>query len=234
MRHKLVIFALFIVSLVQAQKENFSDKSISFLIHSRRVQSKEIADSIRQKEKESFNKFKKNLEKTGDTINVNTETIPSYASFDVRSVKYFRINPKEYIEFEIRDKNAPILHKNNFTNIVKITRDSLIMSFFSIDNFKVYDFTVEKGYNDFSNFKLTKKDLNDRKVIAEFDCYKVIMESDLKILEMYVSEQIDLNYHPIINDLKILKLYYPLYIKVMSKKLPQYIFSEYNFVRDNY
>lgn len=159
MRHKLVTLALFIVSFVQAQEENFSDKSISFLIHSRRVQSQEIADSIRQKEKESFNKFKKNLKETRDrdTINVNTETIPSYASFDVRSVKYFRINPKEYIEFEIRDKNAPILHKNNFTNIVKITRDSLIMSFFSIDNFKVYDFTVEKGYNDFSNFKLIKK-----------------------------------------------------------------------------
>jgi hypothetical protein len=217
-----------------SQKENFKDKSASFFIHIHQYFNEKVADSLSDVMNKNFQEFKSQVESKNDSLPQIIE-IPRVAYFDFKNVKYFRINPTEYIEFEIISKNDSIISEKNISNISMISRDSLLMTIFQIDKFKTYDYKFQKPYRDFSSFKLAKIDKENIKEIGGFSCYEVVLESENRKFKMFVTDEIKLNYHPVINDINILKNYYPLYIKVTDKNYPEDVkFTEYRFIRGEY
>ena len=51
------------------------------------------------------------------------------------------------------------------------------------------------------------------------------------MIELYVTEEINLNYHPNFNYKEILMKYYPLYLKLYHKDFPDDRFDEYKFYK---
>lgn len=214
------------------QEESFKDKSITFFIKSRSYFSKQLADSINNKSPKTITLEPINLK---DTNVVILNDLPSVAHYDSKSIKYFRINPKNYVFFEVRNIQDSIINEGNFTNISMISRDSLKQSVFRIDDFKMLDYRFNVTIKDFSkSFILTNTNKENQRKIAGYNCYEVILENDSKILQLFVTNEIKLNYHPQINDREILKKYYPLSIKIMNKKYPKRSFTESIFYRGLY
>jgi hypothetical protein len=228
----LILITLLNIYDLNSQKQSFSEKGITFFIKSHYYFNKELADSLN-------NKFQNDLKlfsiKTKDSSTSTMKNTLEIADYDRRSIKYFRINPKSYIYFTIRNLKDSIMNENNFTNITKIDRDSLTLDIFNIRDYKHLNLNYRERYKDYGkNFKLVKTNFNYKKVIAGFNCYEVIFESEVRILQMFVTEDIKLNYHPEINDKEILKNYYPLYIKMMRKKYPKRNYTESVFYKGLY
>lgn len=228
----LILITLLKIYNTNAQKKSFSEKGITFFVKSRSYFSKQLADSLNGKLEKKIELKSVNPK---DTTTVIFDDILEIADYDRRSIKYFRVNPKNYIYFTVRNLKDSLINENNLTNITKIDRDSLNIDVFNIKNFKILDLNFKERYKDYGkNFKLIKTNLNNKKVIAGFNCYEVLFESETRILQMFVTEDIKLNYHPEINDKEILKNYYPLYIKMMKKKYPKRSYTESVFYKGLY
>jgi len=134
---------------------------------------------------------------------------------------------------------------DRITNFHLKKSDSLWTSYKTIEGDIIGDYTVIND-KDKTYFKLSKKDSitkyggglfnyleekninikeyrNDKKNINDFNCFKVVLrisnQSDPEgneTYEMYVTESIDLKYHPIIRYKSILNNYYPMEIKISS------------------
>jgi hypothetical protein len=228
----LLLFFVLTINNLNAQNESFQEKGITFFIKSKSYFSKKLADSLNNKAPKSIKIKSLN---PNDTASVVFDDLLKIAHYDRSSIKYFRVNPKNYIYFKVRNLNDSIINESNFTNISKISRDSLKLSIFKIENFKELEYQFQERYKDFSkNFKLVKTNIENIKIIAGFNCYEVIFKSKERILQMYVTTEIKLNYHPEINDEKIIKKYYPLYIKIMSKRYPKRSYTESTFYKGLY
>ena len=90
-----------------------------------------------------------------------------------------------------------------------------------------------KTYADFNTFKLLKENREIKKRIAGYDCFQILLENikNKMIIELYVTEEIKLNYHPNFNYKEILDKYYPLNIKVYNKDFPNDRYDEYSFYK---
>lgn len=232
-RNNIILLTLFAIVLhsisANAQKQSFTENGVTFFVKSRSYFSKQLADSLNKVSKKKIELKSLNPK---DTNVVVFDNILDIADYDIRSLKYFRINPKNYVYFVIKNLKDSITNDSYFTNIVKIDRDSLSNTIFNINEFTFSDFSYKEKYKNFNkDFKLVKTNNNKKKLIAGFNCYEVIFESESRILQMYVTEEIKLNYHPEINDEEILKKYYPLYIKMMSKEYPNHSFNESYFFK---
>jgi hypothetical protein len=104
-----------------------------------------------------------------------------------------------------------------------IEKNSGILNFYNKSksvNYKKYDLFAENY-----EYKIIKN-RKDRKKIKGFDCYKLTLikkdkESDLEntIYEMYVTEQIELPIHSVINLSKYFPNNFPMEIKIWEEKL---------------
>jgi hypothetical protein len=223
---KIIILSLLMITTVSiAQKETYTDKSALFVINQKYYISKKLVDSLNKSRTITLKSV------TGEEDDVSID-LPKTASGS-ESIKYFIVNPDEFIEFAISDRLNPKFSNVGLSNTIKISRDSLKISVFNIFSFKISDYNYKERYKDFSNFKLKKINRNIKKEFCGFECYKVILESDNKILEMFVTENILLNYHPVLNDINILKKYFPLYLKFIDKRFPKDKYSEYTFYLDS-
>lgn len=215
-----------------AQEESFKDKGTTFFIKTRSYFSKQLADSLNNTRSKSVTLEPVN---PNDTSVVILDNVFEIAHYDRKKFTYFRINPKEYIYFNLRDLNDSIIYENNFTNISKVSRESLKQEIFQINNFKLLDYKFDAHTKEFSkNFKLVNLNEKNIRKIAGYNCYEVIFESETRILQLFVTKEIKLNYHPELNDPEILKKYYPLYIKIMSKQYPKRSFTESIFYEGLY
>lgn len=231
-KNNLIVFSLLFLFLssnlheVFGQKQSFKDKGITFMIHSRGYFSKKLADSLDIQSKKFYREFLLKTGKHKDSIEKEVDNFLRTAYYDSRSVKLFRVNPTEYIEMNIRNVNDSIFTEQNFTNITKISRDSLKISFFFIKEFKVSDTKFTKKPQSFSSYKFVSENKKKTKEIAGYTCYEVILESEFKRLVLYVTEEISLNYHPIINDPSIFRKYYPLLVRQEDKRFPKRSYKE--------
>ncbi|MDH7444520.1 hypothetical protein [Aquimarina sp. 2201CG14-23] len=120
--------------------------------------------------------------------------------------------------------------RNNSISFLKV-QDSAIYTFRKKDSIVLSEKKISK--NSFKNrlkwLIINSKEIKeDRKTIEGFDCYKVYIQqaeadSDMPltfsftILEMYVTEEIQSEVHPIIDNKDILSMYYPLEIKKVQQ-----------------
>ena len=211
---------------IQSQNNSFKKKGITFIIKSQHYFNKSLADSLNSNRE----KIRIKSLNPGDSTKVFFEETPLIGSYNEENLKYFRINPNEYIIFLIKRINDSIINRKNFSSIIKISRDSLIKSYFNLNQYKIQSLGFKEKYrNIISSYQIKHQINEERRSIAGFDCFKLVFENKNKIITMYVTDKISLNYHPIFNDLNVLKKYYPLYIKIVNKKYPKRVFDEYIF-----
>lgn len=144
------------------------------------------------------------------------------------------LSPKMLLDIPEKEINIEILNDSiwryttqegkMFGDYLMIQKNSGVLNYYDKSksvNYKKYDlFATNNEYEVIENRK-------DRKEIKEFDCYKLTLikkepESDLgnTIYEMYVTNQIDLPIHAVINLGKLVQNSFPMEIRVSEENLP--------------
>lgn len=217
-----------------SQNESFKDIIGRFIIKERRLVSKTYAD-IMNKSNDSL--------PIGEWTSVATEKIdstlppppplPNVLAYDFKRYVNFIVKPNYYIQYSVYDN---VFDSDELSSgplrIFKINREDLLVELFSTFNFEKRNGAI---YNTkFCDYQIFEEDKSMVRNISGYDCFKVILKNSEKpehILELYVTEKIKLNYHPIINCESIFKNYFPLYIKEFHKDYPDDFFEEFYFMK---
>lgn len=117
--------------------------------------------------------------------------------------KHLNINttPKQYIIYDSNfiDFESDTLY-NAVLNILRIKRVD-----HSVTNFNLYNFSLrtEKLYpSKYCDYDIITEDEGDIKILAGCSCFKVTLKNELQpdlSIDLYVTTDIVLDYHPIIN-----------------------------------
>ncbi|AXT18471.1 hypothetical protein D7030_07540 [Flavobacteriaceae bacterium AU392] len=232
MKKIILIFTLLIIIKGFSQEKSFTDTMINFVIKERQLVSKNYTDEIN-----NLNSKLPRGQWEGEKLNIDAPPpLPHEVSFDFKRFIHFTITPQHYIQYNIVNNvfENDTLYGPATTEIKKINREDL-----SVSEFIPLWFTTRtsKLYKmDACNYNIITEFRNIKKNISGYNCFKVILESETNpydLLELYVTEDINLNYNPVINCKEILTKYYPLYLKKYRKKYPDDNFREYTFVKSN-
>ncbi|WP_067147703.1 hypothetical protein [Pseudotamlana agarivorans] len=140
---------------------------------------------------------------------------------------HFFVKPEFYTQYTVKcDVGREINH------ILKVDKETLLAS-----NFEPYSFEVVENKWNFNRhteeeFEILEYYKNDIKTICGFECYRVkirVKGAAKGLVEMYVTEEIDLNYNPAFTNRYLLDLFYPLYVKKYSENHPNDVYKEYIF-----
>ncbi|MBT8180278.1 MAG: hypothetical protein KJO53_01685, partial [Eudoraea sp.] len=225
----VILYSLGLAQLANAQEPlKYTNLSVHFIIKDHWVITQKYADSIAKRESEFFDRLIKSDAKT------IPPQPPSVAVFNRRQTTHLLIKPEHFIFYSIRNefaKDSTII--TDVSDIYKIDRINKKMSRFYPDSFEFY--TDEKdfgagyfGYKDDNRFQLIEENKNKRREICGFDCYQVIVRdtNTNRPVEMYVTEEIILEYHPVFNVKKYLARYYPLYLRFYDPEFPNDYYRE--------
>ncbi len=122
----------------------------------------------------------------------NQDTIKMYYSIDGKINKRFFINR---ISYEVKDENNEYFEfdKNEIIKLTEYKNETKL-----INNYKcfkvIYSFNTKENSFDFNNFSMNNR-------------------------ELWVTEEIRCNYHPVINEIEILDKYYPLEVIEYSNEI---------------
>lgn len=218
---RLFCFSFFLcftlLSVSSQEKETFKDKYQHFLIKVTDVQTQKFADRNNGKEKAEKPSW--------------VPELPPDAVFEREYEIKFLIKPEDYFQHTIRiidDEES--LSRVQLVNVLKVNRESLIGAIFSPFSFSISekrDFNRHKK----DEYQIIEIDKDATKEICEFDCYKVIAKKRSRMVEMYVTESIDLNYNPAFTNPHLLKQFYPLYVKEYLDAYPNDVYKEYVFYK---
>jgi hypothetical protein len=234
--NKLILSAIFILTFSSSfsQEESFTNGYARFIIKERRLTSKVFADAV-NKTKDSLPRGNWLPETTGKTNSVlpPPPAAPDVAVIDFKRFKHFIINPEYFIQFNTS--------YNTFDNetlsseprkIIRIKRNDL-----SVETFNTLNFTKREGklYRmNICDYSIKEEFRAIKKTISGYSCFKVVLNHMVNtdyLIELYVTEDIKLNYHPIINCKEVINDYFPLYIKEYHRDYPDDKFNEYRFVK---
>ena len=134
------------------------------------------------------------------------------------------------IHLEIKNDSIwrnTVLNGKLHSDYILLEKDNGVLKYFDKSksiNYKTVDLFVEKSVF------LATEDRKDRKKIRGFDCHKLTFistEHDSNfgntVYEMYVTEEIDLPVHAILNFGKFVPKSFPLQVRIWSQKLPELI-----------
>jgi len=159
---------------------------------------KEITDSINTKAEYL------NIEKLSDK-----EIDEFYKEFeDTNIAEYYIIKPMNQNIIEYCHKSYDKVMNVWYNNCDEIDLKKNISKNLNINTTKKLEYLNPTNLKIIENTKITKK-------ISDFDCFKVILtyedeKNNTTKYEMWVTKQIKLLYHPIINIKQVLENYYPL------------------------
>ena len=228
-RTLVILFALGFVQLTEAQEPlKYNNSSAHFIIKDHWVMTQRFADSINFRENESHLR----------RVEANNMPVPPpppmAAAFDYKYSEHFLVQPEVFIFYKFPDefKNDSIV-SSGISSIYRIDRINNKMSVFNPRSFETYDDRRVFDYKDDNRFKLVEENRNQRRQICGFDCYQVIVRdtNTNRLVELYVTEELLLEYHPVFNVKKYLTKYYPLYIKFYDPEFPNDYFREYKFFK---
>lgn len=140
---------------------------------------------------------------------------------------HFFVKPNLYTQYTANCDNGREIY-----NILKVDRETLLGT-----NFEPYFFELRENRWDFNKhtedeFEILEYFKDDRKTICGFECYKIKIQTKgvaKRTIEMYVTEQIELNYNPAFTNLHLLNKFYPLYIKEYLENYPNDVYKEFVF-----
>ncbi len=226
----LTIALLTNLTLFGQQKEEFKKILGHFVIKVHSVSTQKFSDNIETIDSNTERKWDGNA----SSLIPPPPPPPVPAVFDTKSrAIHFIIMPKHYTKYAVEnDFENDSTTTNGVSEIQKIDRENLKVTRFIPLRFETYE-GHKKTYSDFTKYKLLEENKKIRKNIAGYDCFQIILDNiqNNMMVEMYVTEQINLNYHPIFNYREILTNYYPLYIKIYNKDFPNDSFDEYKFFK---
>ncbi|MDO5981361.1 hypothetical protein [Flavivirga spongiicola] len=234
MSKRQLIFVIVIVYITTnsfGQKNSFTNTLVHFVIKERNYVSKEYANSVNNE-----NGKRTNDEWEGDLLAFYppTPSLPKEVPSDFKRFIHFTITPKHYIEYRIVDNifENDTLHSPATIKIVKLDRKDLTVTefiplWFEMRKRKLYKMEI-CNYNTITEYRKIRKNM------CGYDCFKITLEDKFNsdyLIELYVTEDIRLNYHPIVNCEKIFSKYFPLYVKEYKKEYPNDYFREFSFVK---
>ncbi len=158
---------------------------------------------------------------------------PPPAVFDRKRNTHFIVEPEQYIFYSIVDEfsNDSIL-RPGISNIYRINGESQKLQEFNANSFEMWE-EYNLPYKSDELYQLLEENKNVRKEICGYDCYQVLLKNTLtqRPVELYVTEEIQLEYHPVLNVKKYLSKYYPLYIRYYNADFPEDEYREYRFYK---
>ena len=198
-----------------------------FVISDHWVQSQKFADSRTMDEvdvAEHYKNFKDDP---------NPPPVPPPPSvFDLRSNIHFIIRENSFIHYSIPNEfvNDSLVARGIY-NIYKVDRKSLTIDEFSPNFFRLMEDTKPLFYRD-QYLEIAEENYDNRKNILGYDCFQVILKENTGYLtELYVTEDLILEFHPVVNAKIILSKYYPLYIRRFDPRFPTDNYREYKFIK---
>lgn len=241
MKKNILLLIIFFLNLklFGQKKEEFKEIYGHFLIKKHSVQTQKYADSV---------------DNSITTIDAKWEVavplgspmpptppppppLPKTAVFDRKDfIFHFIIMPKYYTQYTIPNefKNDSIL-SYGIRDVIRIERENLNRTEFSPWRFEIYEGNP-KNYGDFKRYyKFIAENKNVKKIIEGYNCFQVILKNikTKRMVELFVTDEINLNYHPNFNYKEILENYYPLYLKIYHKDFPNDCYEEYKFYKYN-
>ncbi len=213
------------------QDVSFANSLENFIIKQRSLYSTKYADRINKELKEGFEKMK---EKPSSGINIPLLPPPKVVASDFKQFIYFTVTSKYYIQYSTVNNvfESDSLIGPAINSIKKIDRESLSVTEFNPSLFTKS--TEELHEKHICTYQIEKEYKDAIKYIAGYKCFKVTLFNAINPyygMEMYVTEDIKLNYHPVMNCKETLNKYFPLYIKIFSKDYPNDHYEEYMFFK---
>ena len=224
--HLVILFIMISTCLLHGQGDE-KQKEISghFIFKEHWVISQKYSNTMGKRESESLSALRKSIP--------NIPTPPSVAVFDRNKSIHFLISSDKFIYYAIPDE-----FENDSTvsfgvsGIFKIDRETKKMTRFSPWNFELFD-GYKIPYQEDDRFELLEENKTNKREIDKFICFQVLLKDTNTnlLVEMYVTEEINLDFHPVFNVKKYLDNYYPLYIKSYDPEFPEDYYKERTFFR---
>lgn len=221
----------FLTSILAQEKEDFKNKQVCFIINVHEYQSQKVSDSLLNIQKLLMDEFK-----SGESIFPPPPPSINLNTFNLRSEQYLLISSKKIVEyskprFQNRDHNYIDLRSLKYT---EVSRDSLTRKMVNlISESKMFNRETSMDYRSSKLFPIVSENEHIVKTISGFNCYQVIMKAELfgtgYFIEAFVTDEIQLEYHPMINVKEYLNKFFPLYIKLYDANFPNESFYEYKF-----
>ncbi|WP_417873739.1 hypothetical protein [Xanthomarina gelatinilytica] len=219
MKNKLVILALFIVSLVQAQRESIQlPESSRYFVF--------------KKSMEVSQKGLSNFKQKHDSL-IDSE-YPLEEKDSLMNKKLKSLNLTKFFE-KTNDIEIHVEYKNDSIWRFKKQKNEMIGGYFMILKEKgilhYYDKTKQHLYNKYNLFNKKYeyeiiRDLKNRRRIHGLDCFFIKLirkdpEGNLgnTIYEMYVTDEIELPLHSVLNTGEYLENTFPIEVKIFENKL---------------
>lgn len=159
---------------------------------------------------------------------------PPPAVFNRKKSIHFSIQPGYFTHYTITDEfDSDSTITDGISKIRRIDRVNNKQVTFEPLWFEMsgeYDIV----YKDDNSFQLIEENKDKKRQICNFECYQIILRNINNpnyVIEMYVTEKVDVEYHPIFNSKKYLAKYYPLYIKYYDPNFPNDNYEEYKFYK---
>ena len=226
----LLIILVLSLKLFGQKKEEFKEIYGHFVIKLHSVSTQKFADNFKAENSQAEIKWEGDV----SPLTPSPPPIPEIAVFDRKNIAiHFIIMPKHYTQYTIpNDFENDSTATYGILDIIKIDKENLNTTKFVPLRYEMYE-SYPKTYADFNTFKLLKENREIKKRIAGYDCFQILLENikNKMIIELYVTEEIKLNYHPNFNYKEILDKYYPLNIKVYNKDFPNDRYDEYSFYK---
>ena len=231
----LVLFLFFFSTLLTAQeKEDFKNKKVCFFVKSHYYQSQKVADSLSNDQKKLMEEFK-----SGKSLWPPPPPFRLAEAYESNYIDYLFVSPKKIVfQYTPRFLTGPD-ENQNYVNLrllfsKTILRDSLTERKITfISNPFVREETTPIKYMEQERFPMVSENKDVVKTINGFKCHQVILKGHAfgtgNLIEMFVTEQIRLEYHPFLNVKEYLDKFYPLYIKSYDPNFPLESYEEYEY-----
>ncbi|MEZ4968952.1 MAG: hypothetical protein R2814_04690 [Flavobacteriaceae bacterium] len=220
----IVLLHFFLNGIYSQMKENYYDRAGHFVIKKHSYISENYSSGDLENDSE------KNIQAPS---NLYPPPLPPPQSRDEWDFSlHFLIMPTYYTQYIVpNDFKMDSTVTHGVLEIIRVDRNSLNRTEFQPLRFEIYE-TEENGLKPFDNYKIIKENRADTKIIAGRECFQVIVDiiSNGYSMELYVTESIELNYHPIMNFKEILDKYFPLYVRIFNEKFPDQEYDEYIFL----
>lgn len=229
-----LLLCFFSGQLLAQEKEDFKNKMVCFIIKSHVYQSQIVADSLLNVEKKLLDEFK-----SGKSLFPPPPPARLAMAYDEKHVDYLLVSSEklifQYMPRFLTGKDGHQKYVNlKALGYINISRDSLTQNTRNLMS-DVFDRKkpIPIRYEEKESFPIVSENRDVVRTINGFKCHQIIMKDDLSgtgnLIEMFITEEIRLEYHPFLKVKEYLDRFFPLYIRSYDPNFPIESYEEYNY-----
>lgn len=230
-----LLLLCFLSTQLSAQgKEDFKNRTACFIIKIHAYQSQKVADSLLRTHRELMEEYM-----SGKSSWPPPPPVRSTQAYDDNYVDHLIVAPKKMVFrqaprfFTVKDDHNKYVHLRSLVS-TSISRDSLTQRTDHLIS-RRYESgeTVPIRYWEKEHYPIVSENRDVTKTINGLECHQIIMKDYLygtgNLIEMFVTEEILLEYHPFLKVKEYLDRFYPLYIKSYDPSFPNESYTEYEY-----